>query len=62
MKYVQTHFRKEHLCALQVSFCARTRAQLRGNIAHGLWFQNDQKFTIPPFKHIYPLRPMMRGF
>jgi len=40
MKHVQTHFLKENLCALQVFLCAlilrpvcaRTRAQLRGNI------------------------------
>jgi len=44
MKYVQNHFWKEDLCALQVFMCAlvsqlvcvRTRAQLRGNI--GIWF------------------------
>jgi len=41
MKYVQKQFWKEHLCALKVFLCAlvsrpvwaRTRAQLRGNIA-----------------------------
>jgi len=41
MKYVQKHFWKEHLCALQVflcalfssPLCARVQAQLRGNIA-----------------------------
>src|SRR6218665_3416056 len=42
IKYVQKHFSKEHLCALKVSLCAfvsrplcaRTCAQLRGNIGH----------------------------
>jgi len=42
MKYVQKHFEKENLCALQVScvvlisqpVCACTRAQLRGNIGY----------------------------
>jgi len=43
-KYVQTHFWKNHLCALSflvcarlmtcVCVCAHTRAQLRGNIGH----------------------------
>jgi len=40
MKYVKNHFWKENLCALKVFLCAlvsrhvcaRTRAQLRGNI------------------------------
>jgi len=42
MKYVQKHFLKEHLCALQVFscalisrlVCAHIHAQLRGNIDH----------------------------
>src|SRR6218665_465610 len=53
MKYVQTHFLKENLCALQVFLCAfisqhvcaRTCAQLRGNIAATDCSSNRYNYT-----------------
>jgi len=54
MEYVQKHFCKEHLCALQVFLCAlvsrlvyvRTRTQLRNTdlISLGTWIQIELIF------------------
>jgi len=43
MKYVQKHFCKEHLCALVSRLvCARTCAELRGNVAYNECFLLNQ--------------------
>ena len=65
-KYVQTHSWKKHLCALQVFLCAlaswpvcaRTRAQLRGNIGRGHYHVQQPNQVIEPNQMSPTLQPL----